>query len=166
MNQEISFQGENETNPFSPKKLPNFNEQGIGALAVDGSGNTYVGADDGTNGFLYKSTDGINFNKIMDTPKAYIDDILIQNEIIYVSTNGHGLYKSTDGGNSFTTIENSPKNIRFNSLVITPNDVIYIGTFIGGGVWAINLIEQFLKMCKKHKLDFNNKVKEIKEYYK
>jgi len=25
---------------------------------------------------------------------------------------------------------------------------------------------QFFKMCKKHKLDFNNKVKEIKEYYK
>lgn len=25
---------------------------------------------------------------------------------------------------------------------------------------------QFFKMCKKHKLDFNNKIKEIKEYYK
>lgn len=24
---------------------------------------------------------------------------------------------------------------------------------------------QFFKMCKKHQLDFNNKVKEIKEYY-
>lgn len=26
-------------------------------------------------------------------------------------------------------------------------------------------VVQFFKMCKKHQLDFNNKVKEIKEYY-
>ncbi|WP_342277137.1 hypothetical protein [Spiroplasma endosymbiont of Nebria brevicollis] len=29
-----------------------------------------------------------------------------------------------------------------------------------------NTSVQFFKMCKKHQLDFNNKVKEIKEYYK
>ncbi|WP_342276454.1 hypothetical protein [Spiroplasma endosymbiont of Nebria brevicollis] len=68
-------------------------------------------------------------------------------------TSTDGLWKSNDKG-TFDKINESPNSIRFNSLVVTSNNVVYIGTFKGnGGIWTINLIEQLITINKPDTID-------------
>ncbi|MBP1528228.1 MAG: hypothetical protein H9Q65_03125, partial [Spiroplasma ixodetis] len=149
-NQDISIKNKNNTNPFIPKQLPSLNEQGISSFAVDSNDNIYAGTNDG----LYKSTDGINFKQVNDKINSSVNDITIQNKIIYVSTNNDGLWKSTDGIN-FKQV-NKQNYIR--CLAVDSNDNIYAGTTSYGLLKSTDGGNYFSRIDNNIKMDFVNKI--------
>lgn len=131
-NQEISIQGENNTNPFVSKIISK--NEVINSSTIAPNGDIYVlsstGSQGDTTSKLYKSKDGFDFTEIK------IFDIFIKtlvvgtNGDIYGGTLTQGLWKSTDGGSTFNQVV-SDKFDRFGmeNLLITSDGAIYIGSF-------------------------------------
>lgn len=89
---------------------------------------------------LFKTTDGgATFTQLSGLPNRIISDIAfdpIDNNIIYVTLSGFNtdhVFKSTDGGENWTSIDNGLPNVPTNSIVVDPEfpQGLYIGNDIG-----------------------------------
>ncbi len=91
------------------------------------------------NNVLHKSTDrGVSFTSVETFP-AFISAIEVNNndsDIVYVTTQGFGgqIYRSTDGGLNYTTINGTLPSVLKRSIVHRPEDAsntLYLGTHVG-----------------------------------
>ncbi|MBP1528560.1 MAG: hypothetical protein H9Q65_04890, partial [Spiroplasma ixodetis] len=130
-NKDISITNENDTNPFTPKKvtsgIPNNVE--IRSLLNTSNWGVYAGTSQG----LYKSVDGINFTEIKGITNTVYKIQFFPNGTIYVLTylskpgmNEYTIYKSTNGIN-FTEISGIPSNLA-SCLGFATDGTIYAGT--------------------------------------
>ncbi|NQW42737.1 MAG: T9SS type A sorting domain-containing protein [Bacteroidetes bacterium] len=115
-------------NPFLPNIIYYCTGEGSGNSADLGGAGIFKSIDGGNTFNQLPSTSNSNFNSnwaVKCSPK--------DTNVLYVSTDSKGLFKSTNSGVSFTQIYSSGSEI--NDFEILPNGKV-IFTIKGGGVWA------------------------------
>ena len=93
----------------------------------------------GTNDGVFLSTDGgLNWSEILSTNTSVRSIAIHPNRtgIIYASTSGLGIYKSTNGGKNWGAVNVGLQNLFVRDVVIDPvhPDTMFAGTGTGGGV--------------------------------
>ncbi len=73
------------------------------------------------------------WSQLTSFPSVYTRDIFISNGVLYVSTGGSGVYKSTDEGNSWQTINNglTPSQAKDTYQVIDVSGNLFVATTDG-----------------------------------
>ena len=101
--------------------------ESIWDIEIDGTGSIYVGVEQGP---IYKSTDnGVTWVlKNNGFTSSFGEDIAIYNNQIYVTTLT-GLFKSTNGGDSWFRIAQSIPFLDFDMVSIIPNGYIFTSVF-------------------------------------
>ena len=84
----------------------------------------------GTNSGFYKSTNGgANWSHSSDVALAFTRALLIDPaapSTLYAGTDGKGIYKSTDGGDSWVAVRNGLQNSFINALAINPQNTMTV----------------------------------------
>lgn len=133
-----------ENGGTSWQKISNFSPGFIGALAVAPSNDNIIYCVKQYNPFLYKTTDGANWQTIslnINGGDFFVTNLAVHAtnpNIIWMTlgeyNSGQKVYRSTDGGNSWTNISTGLPNLPVNCIVHQKggaNDPIYVGTDVG-----------------------------------
>jgi len=100
-------------------------------MAADGTLYCYANPS-GTSYTLFKSTDGgYSWSYTGEVKDSIVDIATLPDDasIVYYATSSK-VYKSTDGGNSFTLLPPNPGGAGSNNIEITSIDVAYVGYYI------------------------------------
>ena len=103
----------------------------IWSIVVDSSNTIYVGTEQGV---YYSNDEGANWVHTSLDDKDVRALGIDPNGNLYAGTWGLGVYKSTDGGATWTEANSGLDSKAVSALVVDSNSDIYVGTF-GGGVY-------------------------------
>ena len=103
----------------------------IWSIVVDSSNTIYVGTEQGV---YYSSDEGANWIHTSLNDKDVRALGIDPDGNLYAGTWGLGIYKSTDGGATWTEANNGLEYKAVSALVVDSNSDIYVGTF-GGGIY-------------------------------
>jgi len=155
-------------------KLTNFPPYDVLSIKFDTLNNyVYVGATDNYdwsfNGGLYRSDDGGNsWTKILSQPRVSDVEILQSSPdtifavsqpwySVWIDSLNPGVYRSFDGGTSWSNITGNLQHTFITFIKLNPNDLseLYAGTG-GGGLWvsnnAVGMEENTINKGTKHNL--------------